>query len=647
MPSDVRVIVMNPKNGQERAQIKTGSAAQPGANLNDFAEPVRALLAARPPGTYVVCEPMANPTPSTVKPASTEAVVHVAGAGSASSASGEPVYLPSDFDRANPYNFAEWDDPPFPIEQPQAAAHDAWSEERYSGCITLKLTAKTPIFIPAGDDIERSEPRRPQPFWVCRDAAGHDRLGLPGSSVKGAVRTLFETWTNSRATIVSDEQYARPIPYRRRTATGWVIEGPHPNGGLKVRSCEILFADYEQAMGGLNWFCLRGRNRVPWNAAPQAWRQAAPQLQTEVDLSDDGWQALEFRANLFWVAKPEHRHERWACLAVRLHNGSARIKQPLIEAYLRSLEHESFEKHWRRVAVLEPAPGGGARSYYTGMDNDIAATLNPRELEEACAQEYRRALPGLKALGPGTLLFGLAESGEVICFGKNVNFLWPSKRPPKELIGRFWPSVTKAEDLLKLSGADAPEAAFGFAAAHREERDADGNAKVISHPFRSRVRFETFWADTAATTFQLPLRKLLSPTGVKLKARPLYLRGRTDDGRSATYDEETALLRGRKFYWHQGTTREQVPAHHQTEPDLLLEALPARTIFTGGIHFDQPHGRRAGCSSRFGVPRSLLGDSRCLRLEDRQGQAARLGQCASGDRRARSPQRAPRSVCRV
>jgi hypothetical protein len=138
-----------------------------------------------------------------------------------------------------------------------------------------------------------------------------------------------------------------------------------------------------------------------------------------------------------------------------------------------------------------------------------------------------------------------------------------------------------------LEQTDVAEATFGFAAPHR----TDNSGGTTSHPFRGRLRFETFWADvTARPSPEISLKALLSPTGVKLKAQTVYLPAKAaGDGRAATYDESTRL-RGRKFYWHQGSSIEKIDPEHrgdrENEDDPLICPLPAHTRFAGRIHFD-------------------------------------------------------------
>jgi CRISPR-associated protein (TIGR03986 family) len=254
------------------------------------------------------------------------------------------------------------------------------------------------------------------------------------------------------------------------------------------------------------------------------------------------------------------------------------------------LRHEAFQNHWKRVKDLEPAPGKGSRSFYTGMDKKIASGfISEQALEDECKREYERSLPELSRLEVGNVIFAFADptaSNSILCFGKNVNFLWPASRAPRELVGDFWPSVVSKHDLPLLADADPAEATFGFAARHRT--DSDG--QLLSHPFRGRVSFETFWSQIETQPDAVAIQPLLSPSGVKLKARPVYLPARSDtDPHASTYDE-ALRLRGRKLYWHQGRDLQNVPGSHrgdaQNREHPYIRPLPAGTAFTGRIHFD-------------------------------------------------------------
>ena len=121
-----------------------------------------------------------------------------------------------DIDR-NPYNFVPWiGAKPADAEEPKQATHDTIRNDRLSGRIEVTFTAQTPIFVPQGQ-LQRGDKGSPNTenntdntldFFHCWNGEC-DRYAIPGASVKGAVRSLFEALTNSRAGVTDREALAK------------------------------------------------------------------------------------------------------------------------------------------------------------------------------------------------------------------------------------------------------------------------------------------------------------------------------------------------------------------------------------------------------------------------------------------------------
>ncbi len=579
MPPITVVLSKPDKQGRPRAQIKIGSKALPAVLLEEFSESVRQALQGAPVGSIVNCEDTNDPQPALLQArqlaASTTSRSGRPTPDKASTPRRPPVDAQARGDRAqadfpvadgaalprssfdnNPYNFAEWiGSTPLKAREPEKAKHDRWYPDRYSGVVTIRLTAKSPIFVPEGT-ILPADDRTPRRFWRCRDGDGEERFGIPGSTMKGVARTLFETLTNSRLTIVSEGHY-KPIPFRRRCSKAWVIVGTRANGDLDVRSAEVSFGIWKPGGRWTRRLGARVDTRLP-----------APLSQPAVDPNNTNWQVIPFRANLLWT--PDHRHSQVRHLAVKIGTQSAAIPASVVRKYHDMLRHDAVQNHPQMIEQIVAA--GLGTNYYKFIPPN-AGVEEPVELRIA----------ELADLPVGQVVFGFTHptrANEIVSFGKNTHYLWPAEKSPRDLVGGFWPRGGRA----CLTDSDSAEAAFGFAGSYR-----DGG-----HPFRSRVRFGTFWAlDNPREGPELRLRALTSPTGVKLKARPLYLPP-AGDNRAQSYDEATKL-RGRKFYWHQVTSDGSVPTCHldtgtqavgQTQLPPPILPLPRNTEFEGEVHFD-------------------------------------------------------------
>lgn len=450
----------------------------------------------------------------------------------------------------NPYNFAPWiaASNPSDAEAPLAATHDEVRSNRLSGSIEVEFTARTPVFVPVGEIREQRSTVTPQDFFHCWDG-DCERYAIPGASVKGVVRSLFEALTNSRAGVTDESALGKPPLYRRRAYQLFKItklpSGPGSPG--KVQQCDYGLRD----------------KRNKWNP------------RTNGNLPDpsrtNGVEESAFAANLFWVVPSKHLHP-WETIRYRPNGNSFDLHCDTIKRFTSMKDHPHLEAHG--------GPSGNAASA-------------SRKFYHQSPPDYSRVKCQLFALEVGDLVFGIPRNGRLHCFGRNVNFLWPAGRTAEGMMGKF---SARAPDASKFGTSDPAEATFGFAGTHRGD----------SHPFRGRVRFGTFWGPEISCEEleerpYLQLMPLTSPSGTKAKARPLYLNP-GNAGKSADYDDDKAVLRGRKFYWHQKGGNGDVPLVHrfdklqQSVPETWKEnircqlpaqirPLPVDTCFNGKIHF--------------------------------------------------------------
>ena len=492
----------------------------------------------------------------------------------------------------NPYNFVPWSDEgqpssvpwsdegqpssvpwsdegqPGSAERPQDATHDRISDERLSGQIAVTFTAQTPIFVPEGQlPPKKGDPDgggdvdgTPLRFFHCWNGTC-DRYAIPGASVKGAVRSLFEALTNSRAGVTDDsalgslgkgDRYCAPLYRRRATRLFQVISAPHGSGPIKVKECEYV------------WYGRNGRVR-------QQSKNFDPNQPTQIK--------NDWRANLFWVEPAKHCHGE--TIGFYLTKREFTLTPEVLQRFRSMKGHPHLKRH------------GGKSGNATSVPPANGMYKPP-------VPEYSEIESDLFRLHKCDFIFGIpAATGSFLrCFGKNVNFLWPGAASPLQMMGLRHtkgrgPFASRRPDEQQLKGSDPAEATFGFAGKHTDN----------SHPFRGRVRFGTFWGppyETDPNPAALQLMPLTSPSGTKAKARSLYLEGAK--GKSADYDLN-ARLRGRKFYWHQrGVDEGNVPGVHdfgklsagmpQSWKEDIKSQLPAPIIplppgsqFTGALHF--------------------------------------------------------------
>lgn len=478
-------------------------------------------------------------------------------------ADGDGLQSTPDIDQ-NPYNFVPWmDGTPRLAEQPREGTHDRLRTARFSGSIDVTFTARTPIFVPAADigaarDEKHSDP--PRDFFRCWNGA-QDRYAIPGSSVKGAVRSVFEALTNSRVGV-TDSGLKWPQLYRRRAFRLYrIVSMPTATAAGEVEECKYgLYDRYGK---------------------PKRYERDLSMPSSQNDVEE-----CEFSANLFFVAPhsrnvPNGHTHRWTKIRYRPTGRRLALEVRILERFKAMKGHPHLTDHG--------GPQGNAAS--------AAKCFYGSRNRAGHAPDYSAIKEQLFQIKKGDLIFGIPDrdNRSLRCFGRNVNFLWPSDKSTRDLIGKF---TTRAANVSALSDSDPAEAVFGFAGTHGDN----------SHPFQGRVRFGVFWGPDCcdgelASRPSLRLMPLTSPSGSKAKSRPLYLTGR--NGKAADHDEH-ARLRGRKFYWHQrakgNKEGDDVPPVHRLDavqrnvPEAWTEKiasqlpapirpLPECSDFQGKVHF--------------------------------------------------------------
>lgn len=94
----------------------------------------------------------------------------------------------------NPYNFVPLGSGPDRTNWGRVSKHHRLSEETYSGHLMLRFHTITPVFIPSYSQGDVVKDERPTFKRFLR--SGEDPI-IPGTSIKGMIRSVFEALTNS------------------------------------------------------------------------------------------------------------------------------------------------------------------------------------------------------------------------------------------------------------------------------------------------------------------------------------------------------------------------------------------------------------------------------------------------------------------
>jgi len=496
----------------------------------------------------------------------------------------------------NPYNFVSLPgNTPWLYDENSHPDHEKWQPNLHTGVLDFTAKAETPLFVPEGFPFSETgnvlidEQLRTMSRHFCRmkNASGETRYAVPGASVKGAVRTDIEALTNSRMGVLNKEYYEKKIPYRRRCfnhvphhqiQTG-IVEQQRTNGDFmvtKIKETYIQRADlphFKGIWGGgpdptkafsFNEIQRQGRNLAGAGATYKARHTVVK----------------KYEANLM---NKENTNHIYSHRIITRMTASLTLPDATVTDYKKNLEHPHFETHWKEYLEHAPTHPGTNKPDYINAVSQFPSAKTALDLVI------------------GDIIYFTDDGTNITSFGKNVNYLWPANHSIKGLIADYF----LPEKLGLGMGLSMAERLFGFAGKHQKT-----NGQTVSHPFRSRLSFETMWgpridpaegswtetpADDRAG-FKVKLAPLTSPQA-RAKARPLYLEP-GDGGRSASYSDGAPVLRGRKFYWHQKTDdqnqtgiwsiHKRHPYHDLVEKQLPPEIYPLKpgSVFKGRIHFE-------------------------------------------------------------
>ena len=491
---------------------------------------------------------------------------------------------------ANPYNFVTLNGVKPWHYKKDHPCHDRWTMETFSGIIEYQATSLTPVFVPEGFPFaSKTETYQNIDRHFCRMKrhTGITKYAIPGSSVKGVIRSAVEALSNSRMGVVNEKYYEKPLPYRRRVYSkkGVIDSDPSTSNPIKVTEVEEIYIEKRWLDG---FKAIWGGSDSPSNAF--YYTDRIVRKKRIADPATNGKLASPSEVKIYYsnLFNRKNKNHNYSHRIIKKGETSYKISKTVYEAYENNLKHAHYENHHNTYfdhnnTPIDPGQGRN-KPYYEGN----------------CSLD--KALENLK-LRKGDLIYFTIDNGttNINSFGKNLNYLWPSTKSVKDLAGNFFPPP---ENSLKKPLSMA-ERMFGFPGKHKKSHDGS----IESHPYRGKVRFESLWCpddvdinesnwgnvSDSNSGFKLELAPLTSPQ-TYAKARPLYLMP-DSDGKSSSYSDVLPKMRGRKFYWHQhdpdGTDgiwnmHKRSPTHDIVKSQLPPAIMPLKsgTIFKGRIHFD-------------------------------------------------------------
>jgi CRISPR-associated protein (TIGR03986 family) len=467
----------------------------------------------------------------------------------------------------NPYTFV-----PLPPGAPQRAApHGHLGDpELLSGVLTISIEAVAPLLIRGfGTADAPALPTRPD-----------GTAFIPGSSLKGAIRSLHETLTGSCLRVFDEEflpSYRDPVEASPDQLMAIVTQPPRGDQPPQVELCE----PGDMATDRLNQGQLHGLN------------EQHP-LKSGARLTLEGDQRIpRLDENGDWVVFiSDNRNEKGVY--------HAHIRKPS------GITADVPQDVWERFKELVKDTDDQRRGQREKRTDEVTTPLTiTRESENGAKQVYEvgRRYIASADLRKGQPVWVKRDKNGIYWLGLAMAWRHFGKRPAGERVGKFGP-CTSNDDLCPSCRL------FGSADLSGKPDDPEAVEKAMQRSYRGHVRFGDALADSPVT----PEVVTLPPLGVPHPgAGQFYLdntgvEGKTSTGKNpplrewgseADYQKGKPIraLRGRKYYWHtpEFNGREMARAHQKGgEMTSKAAVFPAETRFTARITFTDIDSKQLG-----------------------------------------------------
>lgn len=456
-----------------------------------------------------------------------------------------------------PYNFVPLPEKVVTFDPQALPDQDRYYPTRHTGYIDCVITTESPVYVRAPltiEEFERQEsgldknaPWREQvrnkPDFFYTDPAKTPRI--PGSSLRGMLRTLVEIVSYSKVQWVSEE----PLVYRAvgdTTTHGKHYrdrvmreDGQRPNrsGKLAWHYTPLVKAGYIEVDRGE--FYIRPAQEIGGTTFARIRSDSIPKGLKTIE-------GCKNASEIWFQAGPyEYQDVRGGFLRIKYAKVIRASAQPASGLIKGALVRSGPMASKRSEAVIYPKDEKANRIH---IPDELVAAY-----KDQISQEQKHLLGEDGVLRNGQPIFYLMENGKLIFFGHTMMMRLPYPYKPIDFV---------PQELRRESDLDLAEAIFGYT-----KSTGEGKARA----YASRVFVGDAWLEPGQADIWLSDKPIVPKIlgGPKPTTFQHYLTQQTPDPqevgrdrsgnpklvreRSDYTDPKTAAIRGFKLYWHKGS----------------------------------------------------------------------------------------------
>lgn len=464
--------------------------------------------------------------------------------------------VPADRRAVAPYNFVELPEKIIPSEP--IPTHNCYHDNRHTGKIECTLTTSSPLYIRCGmsstdftkfggksdedvtNDDERSEKRKILASFFQNPANQYPTI--PGSSLRGMLRTLVEIVSYSKIDKVADKQ----LIYRAFADTTSLGEFYRDQLLQKEGERQYSFlmqAGYMiQTQQGSGWAIKPAKNIVDGTSF------AKINISQIKSLVKSRWHEIKHasKVNVHVELMAWHPH-----------------KGEFIELYYAQAMPTSGHQSKCQGVLVETGgmPGKKKMECVIGLPDDEGTLIPIPDYPDSMLQDYKEQLTKeqIKLLGKNGVLkpmhpvFYLIEEGKLVFFGHTMMF----RLPYKESIKKFTPEPNYKflpDYAYNSPTLDITEAIFGFVRdTKQKENQAQAGRVFVSDAKCQKSAGDDIWLKGDITKSVIP--KILTTPKPTTFQHYLVQNSAVESelkNYASQLNDET-VIRGHKLYWHKGS----------------------------------------------------------------------------------------------